>query len=157
MSYESFNKQEGICEIPVPKWIDQGDDLVSHMKNCQILKIQFHKLLNFENSNFLNCHILKYLLNFDFKNVKPWPFHFGTGISIVKMASKFEILSLYSMYVVKILLCFDKYQYYQSVMLRFNLIRMSKCLKWNVTSPKSFWGTSTSNSIKFEENAPLNT
>ena len=36
-----FWPQEGAGEIPVPKWSDQGDALVSHLK----------KPLNFENSN----------------------------------------------------------------------------------------------------------
>ena len=52
--YESFWPQEGACEIPVPKWSDQGDVffLVSHLKNrLKILKIQILKSLNFENSN----------------------------------------------------------------------------------------------------------
>ena len=45
----------------------------------------------------MNHYILKYLkksLNFDFKNFKPRPLYFRTGISTVKMAAKFEILSL---------------------------------------------------------------
>ena len=35
-----FCLQEGVCEIPVPKWSDQGDALDLHFK----------KPLNFENS-----------------------------------------------------------------------------------------------------------
>ena len=57
--------QEGACEIPVPKCNDQCDALcLTFLKNP----------LNFEHSNFL-------------------PFHFGTGMSIVKMAAKSEIIS----------------------------------------------------------------
>ena len=76
-----FWPQEDAWEIPVPKWCDQGDALVSHF-TPHFKTIKFWKL------NFLNCQILK--------NVTPWPLHFGTGISTVKMDTKFEILSLYS-------------------------------------------------------------
>ena len=58
-----FCSQEGACEIPVPKWSDQGDALDLHLKkplnfdklqflNRQIMKIHIFKLLNFENSHF---------------------------------------------------------------------------------------------------------
>ena len=48
-----FCPQEGACEIPVPKWSHQGDDLVSHLKKTiKFWKIQIQKpALNFENSN----------------------------------------------------------------------------------------------------------
>ena len=63
------------------------------------MKIQIFKLLNYENSNVLNCYILKYYknsFNFDFKKTLHLD-HITLGqvhISTVKMAAKFEILSI---------------------------------------------------------------
>ena len=39
---------------------------------------------------------MKTSLKFWLKKVTLWPLHFGTGILTVKIATKFEILSLYS-------------------------------------------------------------
>ena len=62
-------------------------------------KIQIFKTLNFENSNFLNHCIMKYLknlLNFDFKKRYTLTTSLWDWYLTVKMATKFEILPLYS-------------------------------------------------------------
>ena len=57
------------------------------------------KPINFENLIFfklLYFEIFEKIIKFIFKTFTPCPLHFGIGILIVKMAAKFEILSLYS-------------------------------------------------------------
>ena len=71
------------------------------------------------------------------KNVIPWPLHFGTGISTIKIAAKFEILSLYNR------------RWWRTTGLSIKWKSRKICTNWNHFHRISLWNSWSSGALFF--------